>query len=74
MDERFQTNPLVVSDPKILFYAGVPLVMSEGYAVGTLCVMDYAPRSLSLEQIEGCYFTFDVNPLGFLHNQFLLLH
>lgn len=52
-DKRFATNPLVTSAPQIRFYAGVPLLSSEGYALGTLCVIDYVPRKLSQEQVEG---------------------
>jgi len=45
-DERFANSPLVVNDPKVKFYAGVPLRTSEGHALGTLCVMDQTPREL----------------------------
>jgi tetratricopeptide (TPR) repeat protein len=52
-DPRFATNPLVTSDPNIRFYAGAPLVTSEGFAIGTLCVIDLVPRDLSPKQVEG---------------------
>src|SRR5450830_2123419 len=46
-DCRFQNNPLVTGQPKIRFYAGMPIVMSSGEHVGTLCVIDRKPRVLT---------------------------
>lgn len=51
-DPRFRGNPLVVGEPHIKFYAGWPLRLSTGVAIGTLCVLDYGPRLLSQDQQE----------------------
>ena len=52
-DARFSNNPYVTGDPNVVFYTGVPLVNSDGYALGTICVLDHIPRELTAVQLES---------------------
>lgn len=52
-DTRFAGNPLVLADPHIRFYAGVPLRDSAGMAMGTLCVIDREPRKLRASELQA---------------------
>ena len=49
-DPRFNDNPLVIGAPHIRYYAGVPLVLPSGEAIGTLCILDTVTRQLSERQ------------------------
>ncbi len=49
-DMRFARNPLVTGEPHVRFYAGVPLIDSNGHALGALCAIDYRRRQLDDSQ------------------------
>ncbi|MCJ7831905.1 MAG: hypothetical protein MUP92_00460, partial [Actinobacteria bacterium] len=49
-DDRTSLSPIVIQGPRVRFYAGVPLITRDGFAIGTLCVMDTDPRTLTVSQ------------------------
>ena len=52
LDDRFCDNPLVVDDPHIRFYAGCPLRAPNGSRLGTLCLIDRAPRMFDADELQ----------------------
>jgi hypothetical protein len=52
-DERFARNPLVTGDLHVRFYAGAPLAARDGHLLGTICVMDREPHTLTEGQMEA---------------------
>jgi PAS domain S-box-containing protein len=51
-DDRYADNPLTTGDPHVIFYAGIPLQTSSGVPLGSLCVIDSEPKTLTEEQID----------------------
>lgn len=58
-DERFADNPVVTGEVSVTddgqgirFYAGVPLATSDGYRIGSICVLDTEPRSPSADRVQ----------------------
>ncbi|RYF12990.1 MAG: GAF domain-containing protein [Oxalobacteraceae bacterium] len=56
-DPRVDTNPLVIGDPNIRFYAGAPLLTPDGHALGMVCVLDHQPRSHGITPAEAAVLT-----------------
>jgi hypothetical protein len=52
-DPRFRDSSLVQADPRIRFYAGFPLVTSDGLSLGALCAIDRKPRQLDPQQQQA---------------------
>lgn len=53
LDPRFSNLPAVTNNPSLRFYAGKPITDSDGYALGTICVIDYKPRTLTHSQVRA---------------------
>ncbi|MGG7550144.1 response regulator [Chryseobacterium arthrosphaerae] len=51
LDERSSDNPLILAGG-IRFYAGIPLIDDEGFVLGTICVIDYKPKTITSDQIS----------------------
>jgi signal transduction histidine kinase len=52
VDPRTLANPLVAGDLGLRFYAGAPLKTSDGFNLGTICVIDHVPREITAEEAE----------------------
>lgn len=52
-DARFNDNPMVTSAGGVRFYAGAPLITTDGFGLGALCVVDSEPRRLDVEQLQA---------------------
>ena len=51
-DERFADNPFVTGDPRVRFYAGMPLRTPDGFVLGSLCALDHVPRQPTPLQLD----------------------
>jgi excisionase family DNA binding protein len=52
-DSRFSSNPLVLGEPRIRFYAGFPVFGQDNLPFGTLCVLDREPRRLRQREMKS---------------------
>ena len=52
-DTRFKDLPIVIGEPYLRFYCGMPLINRDGYALGTLCVVDFKAHEISPSQREA---------------------
>jgi PAS domain S-box-containing protein len=51
-DDRFADNPFVTGEPRVRFYAGMPIRTPDGFVLGSLCAIDHVPRQLTPHQLE----------------------
>ncbi len=59
LDDRFKDNLYVTESPFIRYYAGVPLINADGYALGSICVFDTKPKQLDEKQKQALKFLAD---------------
>ncbi len=52
-DERFAGNPFVTEDNGVRFYAGAPVISPTGYKMGTICIIDRQPKTLSADEARA---------------------
>ena len=52
-DDRFKDIGCVCDTPNIRFYMGAPLINTNGFALGTLCLVDFEPRQMDYEKVEA---------------------
>jgi PAS domain S-box-containing protein len=53
LDERFKDKPITTSNPNIVFYAGVPLIIPNGNVLGAICIFDDVPKKLTEIQVKS---------------------
>ena len=51
-DPRFCDNPLVVGEPQVRFYLGVPIITPGGERIGTVCALDTLPREARYSDVK----------------------
>lgn len=68
LDERFKNNPFTTNEPSIVFYAGVPLMSPNGYALGAICILDDEPKKLTDIQEKSLKFL-GVQVMALLENR-----
>ena len=52
-DDRFKNLACVCDTPNIRFYMGAPLINTSGFALGTLCLVDFEPRQMDYQKVEA---------------------
>ena len=60
LDARFADNPLVTGPPRVRAYAGAPLLLDDGSAIGTLCAIDYRPREFDAQHLSTLSYLADL--------------